>query len=152
MSETSDFEFWGEFEHGVDDKGRVVIPVDFRDGLGDEFVVTRGPDHSVLAMPIPLWERIAQTLKDRLLQSDGDILQRLLGGRAIVKLDPQYRLAIPKHLREWAGISSSHSAVLSGQGRKFEIWSKVKWDGFMEGGPAMYEAASNLGIPDLIAP
>ncbi len=151
VADTELSEFWGEFEHGVDDKGRVVIPADFRAGLGEEFVVTRGPDHSVLVLPIPVWNRIAEQLKDRLLQSDGDLLQRMLGGRAIVRLDPQFRLAIPKHLREWANISQSYAAVLSGQGRKIEIWNKANWDKFMASERTIYEAAANLGIDPMVA-
>ena len=32
----------GEYNHTIDSKGRLIIPVKFRDVLGDRFVVTRG--------------------------------------------------------------------------------------------------------------
>ena len=34
--------FMGEYQHSIDDKGRLIIPAKFRDGLGASFVVTRG--------------------------------------------------------------------------------------------------------------
>src|SRR5438034_7779786 len=112
--------FWGEFEHSVDDKGRVVIPQNFRGALGERFIVTRGPDNSILVLPLSAWEPIQESLAAPGLQRERSFLQRMLGGRTIVALDPQARLAIPKHLREWAGISDSVSAVIVGQGSKFE--------------------------------
>jgi len=36
--------FMGEYNHTVDPKGRLIIPVKFREQLGDEFVVTKGLD------------------------------------------------------------------------------------------------------------
>ena len=32
--------FMGEYEHTIDDKGRLIIPAKFRSQLGDGFVVT----------------------------------------------------------------------------------------------------------------
>ena len=121
-------QFWGEFEHFVDDKGRIVVPQEFREGLADEFVITRGPDRALFIFPTAIWSQIEQNLQSHVLHRHTGFLQRMLGGRTFVKLDPQYRLAIPKHLREWARIHESPAAVLIGQGSKIEVWSKRNWD------------------------
>ena len=34
--------FMGEYNHTIDAKGRLIIPSKFREGLGEEFVVTKG--------------------------------------------------------------------------------------------------------------
>ncbi len=38
MAELSEL-FFGAYEHSVDSKGRIIIPVPFRQGLGEKFVV-----------------------------------------------------------------------------------------------------------------
>jgi MraZ protein len=153
MPNSIDYLFWGEHEHGVDDKGRLVMPQDFRGSLGDEFVVTRGPDKAILVFPKPVWDEIEQRLQVGVLQRQTGFLQRMLGGRSIVKLDPQFRLAIPKHLRDWARIDSSHGAVLIGQGPKIEIWNKDVWDAYNNDRftyENMYDAAEAVGLAAVV--
>ena len=153
MDTAIEYGFWGEFEHAVDDKGRVIIPQDFRGPLGDEFVVTRGPDKSILVLPFPVWGRIEQSLQAPVLQRETSFLQRMLGGRTLVRLDPQYRLGIPKHLRDWANITQSQSAVIVGQGSKLEIWSKAVWDEFSGVSYTtdnLYNAAEIVGIAEIL--
>jgi MraZ protein len=152
METHSDNLFWGEYEHGVDDKGRLVIPQEFRPALTDEFVLTRGPDKAVFLFPKVVWGEIEHKLQSHVLHRHTGFLQRMLGGRTFVKLDPQSRLAIPKHLRDWANISQSQSAVLIGQGPKIEIWSKGTWDAYNAGFTyeAMYEAAEAVGLADTV--
>jgi MraZ protein len=152
MENSADLQFWGEFEHGVDDKGRVVMPQDFRGPLGDEFIVTRGPDRAIFVFPITIWEDIEQKIQSPILQRQTGFLQRMLGGRQFVKLDPQFRLAIPKHLRDWAQISQSESAVLVGQGKKIEIWSKRNWDEYNNNFTydRMFDAAEAVGLAEVL--
>jgi MraZ protein len=153
MDTATEYGFWGEFEHAVDDKGRVIIPQDFRGPLGDEFVVTRGPDKSILVLPVPVWGQIEQNLQAQVLQRETSFLQRMLGGRTLVRLDPQYRLGIPKHLRDWATITQSQSAVIVGQGSKLEIWSKPIWDEFSSANYTtdnLYNAAEIVGLAEIL--
>ena len=35
--------FMGEYNHTIDAKGRLIIPSKFRELLGEEFVLTKGP-------------------------------------------------------------------------------------------------------------
>ena len=150
MANTTEFSFWGEYEHAVDDKGRVVMPQEFRVPLGEEFVLTRGPDKAILVLPIPVWQQVEQTIQGAVLQRQTGFLQRMLGGRTFVRLDPQARLGIPKHLRDWAGISQSQSAVIVGQGPKLEIWSKSVWDEFAGRFTYenLYDAAEAVGLAE----
>ena len=153
MTDTNQYQFWGGFEHAVDDKGRVIMPLEFREALGDKFVVTRGTDKSILVLPMPVWEGMQAKLNDAVLQQHAHKLQRLFGLRSVVSLDPQARLAIPKLLRDWAGITQSQTAVIVGEGPKLEIWSKAAWDEYSEREfdfDNMYGAAEAMGIAEVI--
>jgi MraZ protein len=143
---------WGEFEHQVDDKGRTILPIEWRGRLGETFVVTRGPDRTLLIFPVATWRAIADRLSDLILLPEGDLLQRLMGGRALVKLDPQSRMAIPRHLREWAQITPSHTVVMIGQGRKIELFCSKFRDKFDENlePSRIYEAADVTGLVSVL--
>jgi MraZ protein len=152
MENSTQNHFWGEYEHSIDDKGRVVIPQEFRASLSDEFVITRGPDNAILVFPIPVWNEIEQKLQAHVLHRYTGFLQRMLGGRTFVKPDPQFRLAIPKHLREWAGIDTE-ALILIGQGPKIEIWTKSAWRAYNSKSftyDAMYNATEAIGISETV--
>lgn len=154
MELRADNQFWGEYEHTIDDKGRVVFPQEMRAALGEEFVVARGPDKAILVFTRPIWDEIERKVNGHILHRQAGFLQRMLGGRTFVKLDPQFRLAIPKLLRDYAGINSSHTAVLVGQGNKIEIWSKDNWDAYNAQQftfERMYDAAEALGLAEVAA-
>jgi len=144
--------FWGEHEASLDDRGRILFPQDFRDLLADEFVLTRGPDRALLLFPTQVWVQIEQKLETAVLQRETGFLQRMFGGRAVVRLDPQGRLVLPKHLREWAGFEDARVAVVVGQGPKIEIWSKANWRDYNAGFTyeRMYDAAEVVGIAEAI--
>ena len=44
--------FMGEYSHSIDAKGRLIIPSKFREGLGEEFVVTKGLDGCLSIYPM----------------------------------------------------------------------------------------------------
>ena len=43
--------FMGEYSHTIDAKGRIIVPVKFRESLGDNFVVTKGLDNCLFDIP-----------------------------------------------------------------------------------------------------
>lgn len=69
--------FMGEFQHSIDDKGRIIIPAKFRDLLGSSFVVTRGLDQCLFVYPMQEWEVLEQKLKALpLMKSDARAFTR----------------------------------------------------------------------------
>ncbi|WP_245947248.1 hypothetical protein [Bacillus taeanensis] len=42
----------GEYRHNSENKGRLIIPVKFRDELGSSFCLTRRLDHCVFGYPL----------------------------------------------------------------------------------------------------
>ncbi len=139
---------WGRFEHSLDDKGRVIVPQKFREKLGDEFVLTIGPDNHIRAYPMPVWEAMEEQListdvHDE-LNPDLVFLQRMFGNCEFVGYDQQFRMSIPRHLRAWADLQESEPAIIVGNGTRLEIWSRTNWDATSKGFTSIRAAAAAL--------
>lgn len=119
--------FMGTYEHGLDAKGRVIIPAKLRDGLGESFVVTLGLDGCLFAYPMDEWEDFIDKLKQLPGTKEARKLQRyFLAGAAPCEADKQGRVLIPANLREQAGLTKD--VVFVGVLQKIEIWSKDRWE------------------------
>jgi len=119
--------FMGTYEHGLDAKGRVIIPAKLREDLGESFVVTLGLDGCLFAYPMNEWEGFIEKLKELPGTKEARMLQRhFLANAAPCELDKQGRILVPATLREFAGLEKD--VVLTGNINRIEIWSKEKWN------------------------
>ena len=120
--------FQGEFDHSVDDKGRVIIPTKFRSSLGERFYMTKGMDGCIFVYTESAYKDLSDTL-DRQRQLDPHTmrLQRFFTSTES-SVDGQGRVAIPMKLREYAGIGEQGDVVIIGTGSRIEIWSRAVWD------------------------
>ena len=117
----------------IDAKGRLNIPSRYRTVLLDEaagnaVVLTIDTEQPCLLLyPIPRWVEIEQKLEQlSSFHPASRRIQRLLMGHATdVELDSQGRILLPPLLREYARLDKS--AMLVGQGKKFEIWNEEAW-------------------------
>ena len=123
--------FRGANQLTLDAKGRMVMPTRYRDRLversGGRLVVTVDRDKCLLLYPLPDWEEIERKLmKLPTLNPQARALQRLMVGHATdLELDGHGRVLLPAELREFAGLTKS--AVLLGQGNRFELWDEAQW-------------------------
>ncbi len=119
--------FLGEFEHSLDDKGRLAIPAKFRPELGQGLVLTRGLDRCLFAWPLAEWRTVAEKLgRLSLMHADARRLQRLLFAGAVdTQLDRLGRVLVPAFLRSYAGLQDA--AVVAGVLNRIEIWDREQW-------------------------
>lgn len=121
--------FMGEFQHSIDDKGRVIIPAKFRESLGPSFVVTRGLDQCLFVYPMEEWGVMEQKLKALpLMKSDARAFTRFFSGATECELDKQGRVNLPGNLREYAKLDKD--CVVLGVSNRVEIWSKGIWESY----------------------
>lgn len=122
--------FRGEHYHTVDDKGRVIIPLKFRNELGNSFVITKGLGGCLFVYREDEFREIeAKLMAQPILDQHTLKLKRWLFASALdSQVDSQGRVAIPGNLREFAGIEED--VVIAGTGEKIEIWSRAGWDAF----------------------
>jgi MraZ protein len=118
--------FSGEYEHTVDSKGRVFIPVRHREELGETVFIGRGLDGQVNVYPKPVWESMAE----RLRQADQARpairnTSRFVFSATEGEVDRQGRLLIPPLLRRYADLNTD--VVILGNNDRLEIWSRERW-------------------------
>jgi len=126
--------FYGEYDHSLDKKGRIIVPSKFRDVAKthyiDKFFVTRGLDKCLFMFGEEEWK--SQELKFKNLsftKKEARSFNRLFfSGTVEIEIDKQGRILIPKYLKEFAGIKKD--VVLIGVSNRIEIWSKEVWNDF----------------------
>lgn len=122
----------GEFQHNIDDKGRMIIPAKFRELLGASFVVTRGLDKCLFVYPLPEWEVLEQKLKALpLMKSDARAFTRFFfSGATECDWDKQGRVNLPSNLRDYANLEKE--CVVLGVSNRVEIWSRDIWEQYFQ--------------------
>lgn len=139
------FMFMGEYQHNIDDKGRMIIPSRFRKELGSTFVVTRGMDGCLFIYPFSEWERLEQKLKSLpFTKKDTRAFTRFFfSGASECELDKQGRVRIPANLRAYAKLEKE--CVIIGVSTRVEVWSKPLWeDYFNESESSFSDIAENM--------
>lgn len=119
--------FLGQYQHTLDNKGRLTIPARYRDLLDDGAYLTQGFDRNLMVMTVSAFEALSHRVKSMsITDSRARLLRRLLfsnGER--VDVDKAGRILIPQFLRQSASLDSE--AIVVGGGDYFEIWSPGHW-------------------------
>lgn len=142
--------FIGEYQHSLDNKGRIIIPSKFRIELGEVFVMTKGLDNCLFVYPKREWEILEGKLKTLpLTNRDARAFVRFFfSGASECELDKQGRALIPPNLREHSKLEKD--VVVIGVSTRLEIWSKEEWDGYNNDDSLSYdsiaEKMAELGI------
>ena len=120
--------FLGQFQHNLDDKGRLMIPARFRELLEGGAFITQGFDKCLMVMTKTyfkqVYERIGTT---NLTDPSARSLRRLLLSNAYpVEVDKVGRILVPQNLRTFMQMEGE--AIVAGQGEYFEVWKPVEWN------------------------
>lgn len=129
--------FLGEYEHSMDDKGRLVLPRRFRDAISpgasdgnptQGCVLTKGQEGCLYVFPMEQWqEEIARLRQLPRTNRQARKYTRSFFASAIDQtLDRQGRIQVPERLREYAGLGKD--VVVVGALERIEIWSKEAWE------------------------
>ena len=119
--------FFGRYEHTIDEKGRITIPSEYREVLGDSVYVTQGFDGNLQAFHIQMFERLSEQLRSiGFLSPNSRLLRRLLFSNAKqINFDSAGRILIPAFLRETANLETT--AMVVGMGEFFESRTPERW-------------------------
>jgi MraZ protein len=145
--------FRGRFEHTIDSKGRVSIPVKFRELLTEKYddrLMLTNFDRCLVAYPYEEWKSLEERVSSlSMVKKEVKAFQRFfISGAAECPIDKLGRILVPPTLREYAQLE--RNVVFTGMLKKFEIWSQERWQEEIkrsqENFEGMGEVLANLGI------
>jgi len=141
--------FVGTFPLSLDDKGRVILPVKFREALKDGAYVTKSLDGCLGIYTAGDFEAYASELKDKVRRGSVErtAVRTLMAGAAEVVPDRQGRITIPPALRTYAGLREA--VVVTGFLDHIEVWDADKWPEVESAGSSSL-AAAGAGLEDLV--
>ncbi|MFH1045419.1 MAG: division/cell wall cluster transcriptional repressor MraZ [Candidatus Omnitrophota bacterium] len=128
--------FYGEYEHSLDRKGRLILPSRFRQTLRENYIerlyVTRGLDKCLFVFTEEEWKIQEQKFKAlSFTKAEARKFNRLyFSGASELIPDRQGRILLPRYLKEYAGIEKQ--TVIVGLANRIEIWSQKLWKDFYE--------------------
>lgn len=126
--------FYGEFEHALDRKGRLIIPAKFREALKEHYIerffITRGLDKCLFMFTEDEWRLQEQKFKSMsFTKSEYRRFNRLyFSGACDLVPDKQGRILIPSYLKDYAEIK--RDVYIVGVSNRIEIWSRKNWQDY----------------------
>ena len=126
--------FYGEFEHSIDRKGRLILPAKFREVAKNQFVekffVTRGLDKCLFMFSEEEWRSQESKFKNMSFtkQQSRTFNRLIFSGAVEVNFDKQGRILVPQYLKDFAEIK--RDVMIVGVSNRIEIWAKDKWNDF----------------------
>jgi len=126
--------FYGEYNHGIDRKGRLILPARFREicresGI-EKFFITRGLDKCLFMFTEEEWRLQEQKFKNMPFtkQESRNFNRLFFSGALSVAPDKQGRFIIPQYLKDYANVKKD--AIVIGISNRIEIWDTKSWQDF----------------------
>ncbi|HEX6270522.1 MAG TPA: division/cell wall cluster transcriptional repressor MraZ [Anaerolineales bacterium] len=120
--------FLGQFQHNLDEKGRLMIPARYRELLAAGAFITQGFDNCLMVMTEVYFKQVYDRINSmNLTDPTTRLLRRLILSSAYpIEIDRVGRILVPQNLRQAIGLDSE--AIVAGQGEYFEVWTPAAWN------------------------
>ena len=120
--------FLGQFQHTLDEKGRLMIPARYRELLAAGAFITQGFDRCLMVMTGMYFQQVYDRINAmNLADPTARLLRRLILSNAYpAEVDRVGRILVPGNLRQVIALDGE--AIVAGQGDYFEVWNPVDWN------------------------
>ena len=135
----------GTYIYGMDRKGRVVMPMQFRSQLGAPFILTRAPGQCLLALSTNQWDTLVHRYEDSVL-----FRGYYLSAAVECPIDETTgRFLIPHVLRDYAELRPMDEVSISGIGRAVQVAKRDRWEQHLSAGefPSLGQLDLDLEVP-----
>ena len=124
--------FLGQFQHNLDEKGRLMIPARYRELLAAGAFITQGFDRCLMVMTDAYFAQVYDRINSmNLADPTARLLRRLILSNAYpVEVDKVGRILVPGNLRQVIALNGE--AIVAGQGDYFEVWNPADWNAQMD--------------------
>ncbi len=124
--------FLGQYQHALDDKGRLTIPAAFRDALAGGAFISQGFDRNLMVMTSAYFQQVYERINAMSITDPAArLLRRLILSSAYqVEVDKAGRILVPQNLRQFLGLNGDGMVI--GQGEYFEIFTPAEWSQQMQ--------------------
>ena len=142
--------FVGSYPLRLDEKGRLALPVRFRDQVAGGMVIKKGQERCIYGLTMA---RVAEQSAAMAAMAPSDTAGARMAARmsfgSMVEIEPDKtgRITIPASLREYAGLD--RDVVIVGVDTRFEIWDAANWDAYVAEQEAAYADMESEGMPTL---
>lgn len=151
-------QFIGTHEHGLDDKGRMVLPAKIRAQLGESGVIAKldgclglWTHEGFLEVATAFEDAVEDATTEDEREEARDAMRLFVGDAVEISPDQQGRIVINATLREYAGLGSD--VVIKGLIRRAEIWDRDIWHAkAARGDAAVVRQMRQLGLTGRRAP
>ena len=119
--------FLGQYQHNLDEKGRLMIPARYRELLAAGAFITQGFDKCLMVMTDVHFKEVYERINAmNMADPNARLLRRhILSSAYSVEIDRVGRILVPSNLRQSIGLESE--AIVAGQGEYFEVWNPADW-------------------------
>ena len=138
--------FLGEHQHSLDAKGRVILPARFRDQLEGGAVMTKALDGCLSVFPTAEFQKRAAHWQEARSRGprERQAARTFFAGAVEIAPDKQGRVAVPQHLRDFAGLT--RDVIVAGMYHRIEIWDAQKFREQDREGDASILSATDIPV------
>ena len=142
--------FVGSYPLRLDEKGRLALPVRFREQLAGGMVIRKGQERCIYGLTMA---RVAEQSAAMAAMAPSDTAAARMRARmsfgSMVELEPDKtgRITLPASLREYAGLD--RDVVVVGVDTHFEIWDATTWDAYVAEQEEVFARMESEGMPTL---
>ena len=124
--------FLGQYQHNLDEKGRLMIPARYRELLAAGAFIMQGFDRCLMVMTDVHFNEVYERINAmNMADPNARLLRRLILSTAYpIEIDKVGRILVPQVLREVNGLNGE--AIVAGQGEYFEVWNPDDWNEQMD--------------------
>lgn len=124
--------FFGQYNHNLDDRGRISLPKKIRSAVdSNEVILIRGFEPCIFGYEKKTWEEdsgreLVNPISDR---KSRDLRRYIFSGASAEEIDKIGRILLPITLKEYAKIKNN--VIIIGAGDHFEIWDEKTWNEYL---------------------